>query len=80
MLPVLEYFLSQVRVCIYFLRPFYLSSPCGTSYNVNVSAFNIVSEVSETVLILFLILCCGSDFHDSVLLTLFILLTQLFCY
>ena len=57
-LPVLEYFLSQVReVCIYFLRPFIFLFSLWDLYNVNVSAFNIVSEVCETVLILFYLFC-----------------------
>ena len=57
-LPILEYFLSQVRkVCIYFLWPFIFLFFLWDPYNVNVSAFNIVSEVSETFLILFSLFC-----------------------
>ena len=72
-----------------FLRPFLfplLLLYFLDSYNVNFDVFNVVPDVSETVLISFhyfyFILSCGSDFCHSVLqLTyLFILLPQLFCY
>ena len=69
------YFLSHVREVFdhnlfkYFLRPFVLLF-FWDPYNSNVGMFNIVSEVSETVLIsfhsFFFILLPGSYFHHSV--------------
>ena len=50
-----------------FSGPFSLSSPSGTPYNANVVEFNVVPEVSETVLNSFhsflFILLCGSYLH-----------------
>ena len=75
MLPGLECFLSHVRdffrynLFKYFLRPFLFLFSFWDSCDPNV-VFNVVPEVSETVLIsfhsLFFILFCVSDFHPSV--------------
>ena len=59
-----------------FLGPFSLFS-FKDPYNVNVDAFNVVPEVSETVFnffSLFFILFCSSDFHYSVFLISVIIL------
>ena len=68
-LPGLDYFLSYVRevfnynLFIYFLSPF-LSLFFWDPYNSNVGAFNVVPDVSETVLnsshYFFFILLCNS--------------------
>ena len=54
----------------YFLRPFLSLSYFQDPYNVHVVVFDIVSEVSETVLISFHSLFHGSDFHHSVFCSL----------
>ena len=57
----------------YFLRSFLSLSSFWDPYNVNVGAFNVVPEVSchcfsfFSLLILFCIWSCSSDFHHSVL-------------
>ena len=73
LLPGLNHFLSHIREVFnyklfkYFLSPFLLLFFFWDPYNSNVGAFNVVSEVSETVLSsfhsFFFILLCGSYFH-----------------
>ena len=72
-LPELDYFLSHIREVFnyslfkYFLSPFLFLFFFWDPYNSNVGSFNIVPEVSETVLksfhSFFCILLCGSYFH-----------------
>ena len=73
-LDLIDYFLSHVREVFnydlfkYFLRPFlYLLLLGPLYYNSNVVVFNVVPEVSETVLnsfhSFFFILLSGSYFH-----------------
>ena len=76
MVPGLDYFLSHVReVFDYnlfrcFLRPFLFLFFFWDPYNSNVGEFNVVPEVSETVLnsfhCFFCILLNGSYFHHSI--------------
>ena len=65
-LPMLGKFSAIMSLSV-FSGPFSLSS--GTPSNVNVGTFNVVSEVSQIVLIsfhsFFFILFYGSDFHHS---------------
>ena len=83
-LPGLECFkfLSIISSNI-FSGPFSLSS-FWDPYNVNVGVFNVVPEVSETVLIsfhsFFFILFHSSDFHQCLLAHFFVILPHLFCY
>ena len=75
-LALSECFLSPIRESFdynffkYFLRPFLFLFSFWVPYDANVRTFNVVPEVSETVLIslnsFFFILFCGSDFHHSV--------------
>ena len=71
-----DYFLSHVRAIFrcyflrYFLRSFLSLFYFQDPYNVHVVVFNIISEVSETVLISFHSLFHGSDFHHSVFCSL----------
>ena len=72
-LDFIDYFLSHIKECFnynlfqYFLRPFLFLFFFWDPYNLNVGVFNVVSEVSKTVLnsfhSFFLILFCGSYFH-----------------
>ena len=72
-LPGLDYFLAHVREVFkynlfkYFLSPFLFLFFFWDPYNSNVDVFNVVSEVSETVInsfhSFFFILLCGSYFH-----------------
>ena len=72
-LELTDYFLSQIREVFnynlfkYFLRPFLFLFFFWDPFNSNVDAFNVVPEVSETVLnsfhSFFFILLCGSYFH-----------------
>ena len=69
----IDYFLSHVREVFkynlfkYFLRPFLFLFFLWDPSNSNVGAFNVVPEVSATVLnsfhSFFFILLCGSHFH-----------------
>ena len=84
-----DYFLSHVREFFdydlfkYFLRPFPLFF-FWDPYNLNVGAFNVVSEVSKTALIsfhsFFFILFCSRDFLHCLPGHWSIILPQLFCY
>ena len=75
-LDLIEYFLSHSREVFnynlfkYFLSPFLFLFFFWDPYNSNVGAFNVVPEVSETVLSFFhsfsFILFCSSEFHHSV--------------
>ena len=72
-LPGLDYFLSHIREIFnhnlfkYFLSPFLFLFFFWDPYNSNVGAFNVVPDVSETLLnsfhSFFFILLCGSYFH-----------------
>ena len=72
-LDLINYFLSHIREVFnynrfnYFLSPFLYPFSLWDPYNSNVGAFNVVSEVSETVLnsfhSFFFILFCSSYFH-----------------
>ena len=85
-----RYFLSQVREVFdynlfkYFLRPFLFLFFFWDPYNENAGAFNVVPEVSETVLISFLSfsLFCSSAVMSTILSSslLIVLVSQLFCY
>ena len=69
-LDLIDYFLSHIREVFkynllkYFLSPFVFLFFFWDPYNFNVGVFNVVSEVSETVLnsfhSFFFILLCGS--------------------
>ena len=60
-LPALDYFFSHISEVFdhnlfkYFLRSFLFLFFFWDSYNLNVGAFNVVSEVSVTVLIFFIL-------------------------
>ena len=72
-LDLIDYFISHVREVInynlfkYFLSPFLFLFFFYEPYNLNVGTFNVVPEVSETVLISFhsfsFILLCSIYFH-----------------
>ena len=72
-LDLIDYFLTHIREVFnynlfkYFLSLFFFLLFFCDPYNLNVGAFNVVPEVSETVLnslhSLFFILLCGSYFH-----------------
>ena len=72
-LDLIDYFLSHIREVFnynffkYFLSPFLFLFFFWNPYNSNVVAFNVVPEVSETVLSsfhsFFFIQLCGSYFH-----------------
>ena len=73
LLDLIDYFLSHVREVFnynllqYFLRPFLFLFFFWDPYNSNVGVFNVVPEVSETVLnsfhSFFFILLCGTYIH-----------------
>ena len=67
--PMLRKFSTVISSNI-FSDPFFFSSSSGTPYNLNVDAFNVVLEVSETVLnsfhSFFFILLPGSYFHHFI--------------
>ena len=72
---LIDYFLSHIREVFnynlfkYCLSPLFIFFFFWDPYNSNVGAFNVVPEVSETVLnslhSFFFILFCGSEFHHS---------------
>ena len=72
-LDLIDYFLSHIREVFnynlfkYSLRHFLFLFLFGDPYNLNVGVFNVVPEVSETVLnsfnSLFFFLLCSSYFH-----------------
>ena len=75
-LDLIDYFLSYFREVFncnllkYFLRPFLLRFFFWDTYNLNVGAFNVVPELSETVLnsfhSFFFILLCDSYFNSFI--------------
>ena len=90
-LDLIDYFLSHIREVFnynllkYFLSPFLFLFFFWDHYNSNVAAFNVVPEVSESVLNSFhtflFILLCGSYFHYFISQgTYLFLLPQLFHY
>ena len=68
--PMLGKFSTIISSNIFSVPFFFFSSSGTPPYNLNVCAFNVVSDVSETVHSFhsfFFILLCGSYFHHSIL-------------